>query len=69
MQSIILKHLANHKKKIANCVMIILELYLRLNTKQNTDKVSKILNPKEMLQRLPIALAQIKAGNNLKFTK
>ena len=49
--------------------MIILELYLRLNTKQNTDKVSKILNPKEMLQRLPIALAQIKAGNNLKFTK
>ena len=24
----------------------------------------KILTPKEMLQRLPIALAQIKAGNN-----
>ena len=24
----------------------------------------KILNPKQMLQRLPIALAQIKAGNN-----
>ena len=25
---------------------------------------SKILTPKQMLQRLPIALAQIKAGNN-----
>ena len=25
----------------------------------------KILSPKQMLQRLPIALAQIKAGNNL----
>ena len=24
----------------------------------------KILNPKQMLQRLPIALAQVKAGNN-----
>ena len=24
----------------------------------------KILKPKEMLQRLPIALAQVKAGNN-----
>ena len=67
MQSIILKHFTNHKKNLANCVMIILELYLRLNTKQNTEKVSKILNPKEMLQRLPIALAQVKAGNNLKI--
>ena len=26
----------------------------------------KILTPKEMLQRLPIALAQVKAGNNSK---
>ena len=24
----------------------------------------KILTPKQMLQRLPIALAQVKAGNN-----
>ena len=27
----------------------------------------KILTPKQMLQRLPIALAQIKAGKNLLF--
>ena len=31
----------------------------------NTDHSKlKILTPKQMLQRLPIALAQIKAGNN-----
>ena len=31
----------------------------------NTDSSKlKILTPKQMLQRLPIALAQIKAGNN-----
>ena len=27
----------------------------------------KILTPKQMLQRLPIALAQIKSGNNLQI--
>ena len=31
----------------------------------NTDRSKlKILTPKKMLQRLPIALAQVKAGNN-----
>ena len=31
----------------------------------NTNKCKlKILTPKQMLQRLPIALAQVKAGNN-----
>ena len=35
-------------------------------TKQNEIKGKglKILTPKQMLQRLPIALAQVKAGNN-----
>ena len=35
-------------------------------TKQNETKGTglKILTPKQMLQRLPIALAQINAGNN-----
>ena len=34
--------------------------------KQNETKATglKILTPKQMLQRLPIALAQVKAGNN-----
>ena len=37
------------------------------NAKQNETKGTglKILTPKQMLQRLPIALAQVKAGNNL----
>ena len=31
----------------------------------NTDNFKlKLLTPKQMLQRLPIALAQVKAGNN-----
>ena len=35
-------------------------------SKQNKteEKGLKILTPKQMLQRLPIALAQVKAGNN-----
>ena len=32
--------------------------------KSKHGKGLKILTPKQMLQRLPIALAQIKAGNN-----
>ena len=32
--------------------------------KKNTGTGLKILTPKQMLQRLPIALAQVKAGNN-----
>ena len=37
-------------------------------SKQNDTKGKglKILTPKQMLQRLPIALAQVKAGNNSK---
>ena len=32
--------------------------------KATKGKGLKILTPKQMLQRLPIALAQVKAGNN-----
>ena len=36
------------------------------SAKQNVTKGTrlKVLTPKQMLQRLPIALAQVKAGNN-----
>ena len=36
------------------------------DAKQNETKETglKILTPKQMLQRLPLALAQVKAGNN-----
>ena len=38
---------------------------VKYKAKTNTSsKGLKILTPKQMLQRLPIALAQIKAGNN-----
>ena len=41
-------------------------LHVAYKSKQNETegKGLKILTPKQMLQRLPIALAQIKAGNN-----
>ena len=42
--------------------MIIPELYLKLNIKQNVEEGPRILTPKQMLQRLPIVLAQVKAG-------
>ena len=48
--------------------MIILELYLRLNMKQNMEKDDltmqvKMLSPKQILQLLPMALEQVKADN------
>ena len=38
----------------------------KTKSKQNRTKETglKILTPKQMIQRLPIALAQVKAGNN-----
>ena len=40
--------------------------YTNYRAKQNETKGTelKILTPKQMLQRLPIALAQVKTGNN-----
>ena len=45
--------------------MIILQWYI-LEAKHEATKVTelKIVTPKQMLQRLPIALAQVKADNN-----
>ena len=49
-------------------MMIILQWFLRLKKKAVEDQTKgtglKILTPKQMLQRLPIALAKVKAGNN-----
>ena len=36
----------------------------KAKTKAKTGTGLKILNPKQLLQRLPIALSQVKAGNN-----
>ena len=35
-----------------------------LNKNETEGKGLKILTPKQMLQRLPIALAKVRAGNN-----
>ena len=40
------------------------EAIYKSNQNETNGKGLKILTPKQMLQRLPIALAQVKAGNN-----
>ena len=45
--------------------MIILQWHLRQKKKKATKGAGlKMLTPKQLLQRLPIALAQVKAVNN-----
>ena len=43
---------------------IVLDAYNKSKENENKGKGLKILTPKQMLQRLTIALAQVKAGNN-----
>ena len=60
------------KKRLLNFLEAILKCYLMQITMQHKMKLMengkgiKILTPKQKLQRLPIALAQVKAGNNSK---
>ena len=51
------------EKKLFECLMTILKTRNIRDLKQETGL--KILTPKQMVQRLPIALAQIKEGNNI----
>ena len=53
----------NAIKFIEDCGSMILEAN-RLAKEEQEGKGLKILTPNQMLERLPIALAQIKAGNN-----
>ena len=53
-------------KKIVNIVKNILDFNQQQKDKGRPSKVAthmKILTPKQMFQKLPIALAQLKAGN------
>ena len=43
------------------------EAIYKLKPNKTEGKGLKILTPKQMLQRLPIALAQVKAGNNSEY--
>ena len=51
-------------KKLLICFVISQKLDLKSKQNETTETGLKILTPKQMLQRLPIALAQVKAGNN-----
>ena len=44
--------------------MRFVEMILNFNKQDQEGKGLKILTPNQMLSRLPIALAQLKAGNN-----
>ena len=61
MKYAILKRITNQQKKLSICLMIIFQCYLMLNITHG--KGLKILHPKQMFQRLPKALAQVKAFN------
>ena len=43
---------------------MVLDAAYKSKQNETMGKGLKILTPKQMLQRLPIALAQVKAGNN-----
>ena len=45
-------------------IIDIVEKILELNSEKQSGKGLKILTPNQMLSRLPITLAQLKAGNN-----
>ena len=64
-----LKKFYNSIEEVMNFFRDYIEILSGANydSKQNETKGTelKILTPKQMLQRLPIALAQLKAGNNL----
>ena len=53
-------YMIEENKKIINIV----ERILYFNELKQKGQVIKILTPNQMLSRLPITLAQLKAGNN-----
>ena len=58
----------NSREEVINSFRDYIEMLsdAKYNAKKNKTKGTglKILSPKQMLHRLPIALAQVKAGNN-----
>ena len=51
------------KNKTSDRIISIVEKILNFNRKKKGKRL-KTLTPKQMLQRLPIALAQVKGGNS-----
>ena len=64
MKWAILKRFTKHKKKLLKYLMIVIyKILSEAKYRSIHGEGLKILTPKQMLQRLPIALAQVKAGN------
>ena len=61
-----IKNMSKKEKKFKNPdkIVKIVEMILKFNKQNQQGKGLKILTPNQMLSRLPIALAQLKAGNN-----
>ena len=55
---------AEIKIKNQESIVEFVEKILEFNEQNQQGKGFKILTPKQMLKRLPISLAQLKAGNN-----
>ena len=60
------KNVLNTAKNIYNCRELVINAIKSglFRLKSTTGTGLKILTPKQLLQKLPIALAQVKAGNN-----
>ena len=65
-----IKKMSEEEKKIEDPELIveIVEKILKFNKQNQEGQGLKILTPNQMLNRLPISLAQLKAGNNSKKT-
>ena len=61
-----IKNMSKKEIKIKNPdkIVEIVEMILKFNKQDQQEKGLKILTPNQMLSRLPIALVQLKAGNN-----
>ena len=63
-----LENFYKSREEVFNFFRDYTKMMIDSNYKAKQDKTSqtglKILTPKQLLQRLPIALAQVKAGNN-----
>ena len=61
-----IKEMSEDEKKIEkpDKILKIVEEILEFNKQNQSGKGLKILTPNQMLSRLPISLAQLKAGNN-----
>ena len=61
-----IKKMSEEEKRIEDPELIveIVEKILKFNKQNQEGQELKILRPNQMLTRLPISLAQLKAGNN-----